>query len=233
MPVGGVRKEIVFWLGREFVFLSCDGAGAGTATEQMEDIFVRVRAELHQEGLALDQVLRTRLWAKDRQCRDLGSNVRVKYNVGQARAATSSYIMPAHLAAGALVGLDVIALKPGDPSRLKTLVESRPLRTPVSHLIFDSLLVLSGKTVVLPTLTEQLEEILPRITRILRSAGSGWERVVNLSCYLHHSQTSFSLRNIFSQLVPVSLARMEIIAVDGYSAEEKLIEVEVTAETAR
>lgn len=233
MPVGGVRKEILFWLGREFVFLSGAGASVGTAADQMEDIFAGIRTELHSENLSLEQIVRTRLWAKDRQCRDMGSDVRSKYNVGQARAATSSYIMPTHLASGALVGLDVIALKPAGKNVKKILVESVPPRTPVSYLIFDSLLVLSGKTVVLPTLSAQLEEILPRITGILAEAGSGWERVVNVSCYLHQSQTSDSLRNIFAKLVPSPLPRMDIVAVEGYSAEGKLIEVEVTAETAR
>jgi enamine deaminase RidA (YjgF/YER057c/UK114 family) len=232
MQVVGVRKKIVLWLGREFIVLSCEGVNIGTATDQMEGIFDRIKTELQRENISLDQIVRTRLWAVDRNSRDMGSDVRAKYNVGQARTATSSYIMPAHFASDALVGLDVIALKPAITDIKKILVESVPPRKPLSYLILDSLLVLSGKTVVLPSLTAQLEEILPRITGILLEAGSGWDRVVNVSCYLHQSQTIKPLRDVFRKLVHVPLARMEVVAVEGYSAEGKLIEVEVMAETA-
>ncbi len=232
MKAAGIRKEIVSWLGREFVFLSCEGAGGGTAGDQMEGIFDRFAAELHDDGLSLDRTVRTRLWAVDRKSRDLGSDVRAKYNVGQARAATSSYIMPGRFASEALVGLDLAALRPADAAARKILVESTPPRKPVSHLILDSLLVLSGKTVVLPTLAEQLDEILPRIAGILSEAGSGWNNVVNVSCYLHRSQSIESLRKGFAKWVKTPLPRMEIAAVEGYSAEGKLIEIEVTADTA-
>jgi enamine deaminase RidA (YjgF/YER057c/UK114 family) len=233
MQVVGVRKKILLWLGREFVFLSCEGMNIGTATDQMEGIFDCIKAELQRENLSLDQIVRTRLWAVDRKSRDMGSDVRAKYNVGQARAATSSYIMPAHFASDALVGLDVIALKPSGTNIKKLLVESVPPRTPLSYLIFDSLLVLSGKTVILPTLSEQLDEILPRITGILLQAESSWNRVVNVSCYLHKSQTINTLLDSFKKLVDAPLSRMKIVPVEGYSAEGKLIEIEITAETTR
>jgi len=231
MPVVGVRKKIVLWQGREFVFLSCEGVIVGTATDQMEGIFDRLKVELRNEQLSLDHIVRTRLWAVDRKSREMGSDVRANYNVGQARAATSSYIMPAHFASDALVSLDVVALRPAITNIQKLLFESSPPRKPLSYLIFDSLLVLSGKTVVLPSLSSQLDEILPRITGILLEAGSSWDKVVNVSCYLHQSQTCNSLRHVFQTLVPVPLPRMEIVAVEGYSAEGKLIEVEVMAET--
>lgn len=230
MEVAGMRKEIVLWLGREFVFLSCEGESRGTAADQMEGIFARIRAELQQENLSLDRAIRTRLWAVDRQSRDLGSDVRAGYNVGQARAATSSYLMPGRFTSDALVGLDLVALKPAGPESKKILVESVPRRTPVSYLILDSLLVLSGKTVVLPTLPEQLDEILPRITGILAEAGSRWDSVVNVSCYLHRSQSVETLRECFAKWVKTPLPRMEIVAVDGYSAQGKLVEIEVTAD---
>ncbi len=229
----GMHKEIVQWLGREFVFLSCEGAGGATPADEMEGIFARITTELQGEGLSRDQIIRTRLWAVDRTSRDLGSDVRAKYNVGQARAATSSYIMPGRFASAARVSLDLVALKPTLPGPGKIIVEKVPPEKPISYLIIDDLLVLSGKTVVLPTLSEQLDEILPRIAGILSEAGSSWEQVVNVSCHLHKSQKIDDLRKGFAKWVKCPLPRVEVAAVEGYSAVGKLIEVEVTAETFR
>jgi len=226
-----MRKKIVRWIGREFVFISCEGRRAGTATDEMEAIFDRMDLELQEEGLSRGQIVRTRLWASDRESRDLGSDVRAKNNVGRARAATSSYIAPRVFASDARVGLDLIALKPSEPDLEKIIVENVPLRKPISYLILDSLLVLAGKTVVLPTLAEQLDEIIPRITGILEEAGSSWDRVVNVSCYLHRSQAIGDLKKGFAKWVKTPSVPMEVALVDGYSAKGKFIEVEVTAET--
>ena len=227
----GMRKEIVQWIGREFVFISCEGQSTGNAANEMEGIYNRVTAELRKESLTLDQTIRTRLWAVDRESRDLASDVRAKYNVGQARAATSSYIMPEHFASNARVGLDLIAMRPSVQNLEKIIVENDPPRKPINYLVFDSLLVLAGKTVVLPSLKEQLDEILPRITGILTDAGSSWNEVVNVSCYLHRNQKIGTLKKGFSKWVKAPLNRIEIAAVEGYSAVGKLIEIEVTAET--
>ncbi|MFC1814523.1 RidA family protein [Thermodesulfobacteriota bacterium] len=228
-----MRKEIVQWIDREFVFISCEGRSAGTASDEAEGIFGRIDGALQEEGLSRDHIIRTRLWAVDRKSRDLGSDIRAKYNVDQARAATSSYIAPSLFASAARIGLELVALKPSLPGLEKNIVENVPLRKPISYLIFDSLLVLAGKTVVLPALAEQLDEILPRITGILTEAGSSWDKVVNVSCYLHRSQTIVDLRKGFAKWVQAPPVRMKVAFVDGYSAEGKLIEVEVTAETFR
>ena len=233
MKDSGIRKEIVQWTGREFVYISCEGQRVGNVADEMEGVWGRITAELRKEGLTPDHTIRTRLWAVDRKSRDLGSDVRAKYNVGQARAATSSYIMPGHFASDARVGLDLIALRPSLLNLEKIIVENDPPRKPINYLVLDSLLVLAGKTVILPTLEEQLDEILPRITGILTEAGSSWKEVVNVSCYLHRGQKIGTLKRGFSKWVKAPLARIEIAAVEGYSAEEKLIEIEVTAETHR
>ena len=225
-----MRKMVVKWNDREFVALSCEGRKGSTATEEMEDVLHRLGEELAHLGLSWDHAVRTRLWGVDRESRDLGSLVRARHNVGNARAATSSYISPSHFESGARVGLDLIALKPSRAGLEKLIVESSPPRVPIDYLIFDSLLVLAGKTVVLPTLAEQLDEILPRITRILNGAGSSWEKVVHVACYLHRSQSVDLLEGGFDRWVNAPLPRVEIGFVDGYSARGKLVEVEVTAE---
>ncbi|MCH8918531.1 MAG: RidA family protein [Proteobacteria bacterium] len=89
---------------------------------------------------------------------------------------------------------------------------------------------MSGQTAVLPSLEVQLKtDILPRITAYLAEAGSSWKQVVQTTCYLHASQAPDRLRGLFSEAVPVMPQRFEIRFVEGYSAEGKLVEVEVTA----
>jgi len=225
-----MRKEILRWRGREFVFLSCEASKSQTATDQMENIIGRMAAELQHMGLSPANTIRTRLWGIDRESRDQGSLVRKKHNTGPNRAATSSYIAPDHFESDSRVGLDLIALRPSKPDLEKKIVENVPPRVPIDYLVYDGLVVLAGKTVVLPTLGEQLDEILPRITRILASAGTGWERVIQVSCYLHAGQSVEELTAHFDKWVKVSLERMEIGFVQGYSAKGKLIEIETTAE---
>ena len=59
---------------------------------------------------------------------------------------------------------------------------------PIRFLVYDTVVVLSGVTTVLPTLAEQMSNILPRIAGSLNDAGSSWDRVARVSFYLHRSQ---------------------------------------------
>ncbi|MGH7769536.1 MAG: hypothetical protein ACREQP_18980, partial [Candidatus Binatia bacterium] len=87
----------------------------------------------------------------------------------------------------------------------------------------------SGVTAVLPTLEDQMADILPRITASLADGGSSWNKVVSVSCYLHRSQKVEDHRSLFRKTVAAEIPRMEYSFVDGYSAEGKLIEIETTA----
>jgi enamine deaminase RidA (YjgF/YER057c/UK114 family) len=100
---------------------------------------------------------------------------------------------------------------------------------PIRFLIYDSVVVLSGVTTVLPTLEEQLDNILPRISGFLTDAGSSWEKVARVSFYLHRSQTLENLKALFARRVTANIPQMEYCFVDGYSSEGKFCEVEVTA----
>jgi enamine deaminase RidA (YjgF/YER057c/UK114 family) len=91
-------------------------------------------------------------------------------------------------------------------------------------------MVLSGQTAVLPNLEIQVTtDILPRITQYLTEAASGWDQVIQVSCYMHESQSVDALRALFRKMVPVEPPRFEVRFVEGYSAEGKLVEIEVTA----
>jgi enamine deaminase RidA (YjgF/YER057c/UK114 family) len=224
-----VRKRIFNWLGREFVELSGEAKPAANATIEAQEIFRRFDQELRGHGLSLDHTVRTRLWGRDRESRDLGSNERVKVLSGKARSASSSYIAPGHFDSDAKVALDMLAMRPGQPSATKRIVEYDPPIAPIRFLTYENVVVLSGVTTVLPTLAEQFDNILPRIAGSLKDAGSAWDRVALVSFYLHRSQTVDNVRTLFARQVTAAIPRLEYVFVDGYSSEGKFCEVEVTA----
>jgi len=225
-----MQKKIFQWLGKEFIALSCEGMSRMNATEQARDIFRRLDEELRGMGFSLENTARTRLWGKDRESRNLGGNERVKILSGKARSASSSYIVPDHFNSDAKVALDLLAMKPSHQGLEKTLVEYDPPITPLRYLIYDSIVFLSGVTAVLPTLDDQLSDILPRISSSLTNAGSSWQKAVMVSFYLHRSQKLETLKGLFKKTVKPEIPQMEYAFVDGYSAEGKLIEIEVTAQ---
>jgi hypothetical protein len=100
---------------------------------------------------------------------------------------------------------------------------------PIRFLVYERLVVLSGVTAVLPTLEEQLADILPRISGSLRDAGSSWEKVERVSFYLHRSQTIEAVKELFTRHVKAGISQIEYVFVDGYSAPGKFCEIEVTA----
>jgi enamine deaminase RidA (YjgF/YER057c/UK114 family) len=224
-----MRKRIFSWLGKEFVELSGEANAAATATEEAHELFGRFARELQSHGLSLDNTVRSRLWGRDRESRDQGSNERVKILAGKARSASSSYIAPIHFDSNAKVAIDLLAMRPSRSNAEKFLKEYDPPIVPLRYLIYDSVVVLSGVTTVLATLDEQLDNILPRIEDSLKSAGSSWDRVMKVSFFLHRSQRVETLKELFSTRVTAKIPAMEYAFVDGYSSEGKLCEVEVTA----
>jgi enamine deaminase RidA (YjgF/YER057c/UK114 family) len=224
-----MRKRIFSWLGKEFVELSGEAKSAATATEEARELFQRFDQELRAHGLSMDNTIRSRLWGRDRESRDLGSNERVKVLSGKARSASSSYIAPIHFDSNAKVAVDLLAMRPSRSDTEKFLKEYDPPIVPLRYLTYDSVLVLSGVTAVLATLDEQLDNILPRIEDSLKNAGSSWDRVAKVSFFLHRSRRVETLKELFSTRVTAKIPAMEYSFVDGYSSEGKLCEIEVTA----
>jgi enamine deaminase RidA (YjgF/YER057c/UK114 family) len=224
-----MRVGVLNWRGFEFIELSAEATAGGSAGGQARELFARFEKTLKTYGLSLADTVRSRLFATDRAARDQASNVRSEILSGPARTATSSYIAPKLFASDALVAMDLIALR-RKPGMEKVLRENNPVRTPIRYLTCGPLMVLSGQTAVLPNLEIQVTtDILPRITEYLAEAQSGWDQVIQVSCYMHESQSVEALRALFRRMVPVELPRFEVRFVEGYSAEGKLVEIEVTA----
>ena len=224
-----MHKRLFTWHNTEFVELSAEAPPMGDAGKEATKLFQIFAAELQTQGLSLDHTVRSRLWGRNRQSRDLGSNVRVNTLSGKARSASSSYICPGYFASAANVALDLIAMRPSHAQSEKRVVEYNPPIVPIRFLVYETFVVLSGVTTVLPTLEEQFENIIPRITASLTDGGSSWQKVAKVSFYLHRSVPSEKLNEVFNRHIHAPIPQREIVWVDGYSAEGKLCEVEVTA----
>ena len=224
-----MQTRIFSWLEKEFVELSGEARPASTATEEAQELFQRFDQELRVHELSLANTVRSRLWGRDRESRDQGSNERVKILSGKARSASSSYIAPSRFDSNAKVAIDLLAMRPSRPGAEKFLKEYDPPIVPLRYLTYDSVVVLSGVTAVLASLDEQLDNILPRIEDSLKNASSSWDRVAKVSFFLHRSQRLENLKELFRTRVTVKIPAMEYSFVDGYSSAGKLCEVEVTA----
>ena len=222
-----MRLKMFDWLGRDFVAVSCEGEAGATGDAGMDRVLDRIERKIATLGFSLDDAVRTRLWARDRDSRNLGSQARSRRMRGKARSASSSYIAPDHIDSDASVALDFLAMRSGGE---KTLVEYDPPIVPLRYLGLDSLVFLSGVTSTTGNLSAQVSEICGLIGESLAHAGVSWEQVVLVSFFLHQSEDPANLKAAFQRVVEPRPGRVECAFVEGYSAQGKLIEIEVTAQ---
>src|SRR5215204_7303411 len=149
-----MRMTVNSWRGREIVALSAEGRAALDPAEQTRDIFDRLDGALRGLSLSLDDTIRTRLWARDRASRDVGSKARVAILSGAARSASSSFIAPDFFESEAAIAIQLWTMRPTTPGSKKALVEYDPPIVPLRYLKRDGLVALSGMTSVLPDLRD-------------------------------------------------------------------------------
>jgi enamine deaminase RidA (YjgF/YER057c/UK114 family) len=226
-----MRKRIYNWQGERFVYLWLEGEAGRPAEQQSQGLFERAGAELAAHGLALDKnVVRTRVFGRTREARDIVSAARGRAFTGQARAATSSFISPAHFNTSGDVALDLYAMAAPRAGVPRKVTEMEPQQPFIRHLVWGPLVFHAGMTNEhVPTLKEQCAEILPRAGARLKENGCDWPNVVRISFMLHKSQAPQSVLDIAAAIVPVPLDNAEIELVEGYSRPGKLVEIEVTA----
>ena len=134
-----MRERIFQWLDHEFITLSAEGH-TGKAEDQAKEAFGQLEDRLRARGLSLGNTVRTRLWGRDRESRDLGSKVRSSTLTGPARSVSSSYISPDHFESpSGLVAVDLLAMFPSQPGAEKRLVEYEPPIVPLRYLVCGSI----------------------------------------------------------------------------------------------
>jgi len=226
-----MRRRVFNWQGQGFVYLGLEGKAGEPLEQQSKALFVRAGHELRSFGLSLDQnVVRTRVFGRTREARNAVSDTRAKTFNGPARAASSSFIAPAHFESGADVALDLYAMSPPGKGAARNVVEHQPQQTFIRYLTWGPMVFLAGMTCEeYPTLEQQYEDILPRAGKLLQEAGCDWSNVVGISFFLHKDQDPDALLTGVAKTVPVSLDNAEVEFVEGFSRLGKLVEIEITA----
>jgi len=226
-----MRKRVFNWQDQGFVYLALEGKAGEPLEQESQALFAHAGHELRSFGLSLDRhVVRTRVFGRTREARNAVSDTRAKTFSGMARAATSSFIAPAHFSSDADVALDLFAMSPPGEGAIRKVVEHAPQQTFIRYLTWGPMVFLAGMTCEEhPTLKQQYEDILPRAGRLLQEAGCDWKNVVGISFFLHKDHDPDALLTGVAKTVPVALDNAEVELVDGFSRPGKLVEIEITA----
>ncbi len=225
-----MRVTIFPWVGKEFIEVSGEAKAQLPGDAAVRELLGRFAAELKAHGLSLDDAVRTRLWARDRESRDFGSAERLKILTGKARSSSSSFIASGHFDSEANVAMDLWAMRPGSTAAQKTVQEYEPPRSPLRYMVYESMVFLSGVTSDAATLRGQLNSILPDIGQSLSDAGSSWRKAVRVSNFLKRGQSLDDLQTGLATALGSDLPKeMEYSFVDGYAGPASLVEIEVTA----
>lgn len=224
-----MRIKVFSWLDREFVALSGEGKRTTGAGEEMREVLECFDETLRGLDLSLEDTVRTRLWARDKDSRRLASSERLKVLSGKARSSSSSFIAPQHFDSDARVALDLLAMRPSEAGAEKILKEYDPPVSPLRSLRYDNVVFLSGVTSARLTLSDQVPDVIRHIGDSLADAGSSWDRAVKVSFLLQQDQKMKHLKDAFSNSVKAAIPQMEYAFADGYAGEKNLIEIEVTA----
>ncbi|MBX9773040.1 MAG: hypothetical protein K2Y71_01400 [Xanthobacteraceae bacterium] len=158
-----MRQKTINFAGQRFVYLGLEAEGGGSLERQSQALFEQAAAALASQGLALDRnVVRSRVFGRTREARDVVSGVRGRVFEGQARAATSSYIAPGYFSSAADVGVDLFAMA-APAGGARQVSEHTPVQPFIRHLTWGPMVFLAGMTCeTLPTLSEQYTDVLTR-----------------------------------------------------------------------
>src|SRR5205823_12477394 len=121
-----MRLTVFSWLDNEFIRLYAEGQPGLAVPEATRAVLGRIGAQLAAYGLALDDTMRTRLFARDRAGRDAGSAARREVMSNKARSASSGLVAPAVINSDAAVALELVLLRSRQPGAEKLLREYDP-----------------------------------------------------------------------------------------------------------
>lgn len=214
--------------GREHLLVSVTGEAGGDIAGEARRAMQTALALVEAAGYTHGQVVRSRLFARDADARRIASDLRVEMLKGDLRSASSSYIDPARLPAGANVAVDLVAAHApsGTP---KTAREYEPAIAPPMFVALDGLVYVSGCTDISEGFAAQLKNVRANIARNLTAAGLDWRHVIGVSAHVSRKIDAEMAWRELTALFPDMAGPISLSPVDGYSAPEKLIEIEATA----
>lgn len=225
-----MQKRIFSWQGREFIDLSGEARPAASVEAETDSLFRSFEEELKTHELSLENTVRTRLWGRDREARNLGTAARSKILTGRTKASSSSYISPYRFDSDARVALDLLAMRASRADAERRPVEFEPQRNYLCYLRYDSFVFLSGYTSDAETLEDQVAQVGNAVAGGLMVAGTMWDKLVKISLFLHRSQKLETLKDLLERgpALPAN-CQIEFSFVEGYAGDKSLLEVEATA----
>ena len=223
-----MRVNIFPWLQQEFVSLSWEGSGNGTVEDETRELLLLCAEHLRALGLTLEDVVRTRMFARDMDSWLAGNQERRRILTGKARSVSSSHIWTGRLGAKARVSIDLLAMYPPATGAEKVMREYDPPAFPLRSMALGGILFLSGMTdITHATFDEQFPVIIQRMTDTLSDGGASWQDVKRASFLLHHEESLAMLRARFRAAVSADIPRLDYSFVG--TRQGKRIEIELTA----
>ena len=198
-------------------------AGRVSTDADLAPLYAAALAEADASGIASPKAARNRIWTRDAAMRRRASDARLIAFSGDRRGASASFVAPERLPDGIDLVIDLLAIG-GAPA--KRVVEYEPRIAPPRFVAFGDLVFLSGNTDVSPAFDAQLDVICRNIGESLAIAGARWRDIVRVDVFHHKSLDGAKTRAAVNARFPTSA---RFTTVEGYSAPEKLIEIEVTA----
>lgn len=207
-------------------------AGERSATTEAETraAIEAAFATIQQAGLPLEHIVRSRIFARDAEARRRASDTRRAELAGPLRGASASFVAPARLPDDATVMIDLVVLRVRAPAAAKAVSEYGPPVAPPEFVALDGMVFLSGNTDSSPAFADQLTRIRAKIEASLRKAAAPWSKVVQVAAFVSDTLDQDDARKQVRALFPEVSCAFETTSVAGFSAAEKLIEIEVTAE---
>lgn len=214
--------------GREHLLVSVAGDPGADIQAQARGAMDKAIALIVAAGYAPGHIVRSRIFARDATSRRAASDLRLEILKGDLRAASSSYIDPGRLPGGCDVAVDLVAARAPSSSR-KLVKEYEPRIAPPMFVALDGLIYVSGCTDTSEGFAAQLANVRSYVTKNLEAAGAGWGDIVAVSAHVSRKVNGADAWRSFSALFPGMNGPISISPVDGYSAPEKLLEIEATA----
>lgn len=214
--------------GREHLVISVTGSGGGSIADEARHAMRSAFNLIEDAGFSTVNIVRSRIFARDANARRIASDLRVEMLKGALRAASSSYIDPARLPDAANVAVDFIAARaPAETQKIAR--EYEPPIAPPMFVRLGDMIYVSGCTDTSAGFDAQIGNIRTYIARNLDAAGASWSNIIGVNAHVSRkidlSQAWLKLNGLFPELA----GSISLSPVDGYSAPEKLIEIEATA----
>jgi len=224
-----METKLFAWLGREFVEISGEGRSGASVETATTELFQKCADTLSPFGLSLDNTVRIRVFARDRQARTDATMVRSMILSGSRRAASSSFISQDWFDSAGSGGLELLAMKPLSSNAQRHPFDLEPPRNFLRYLEYDSVLFFSGFTSEAATLEQQVREVLTTLDDTFGKAKTDWSKVVKLSLILQRGSNIHAVKRILAQANRLSVPEIEFTFVDGFAGAKYLVEIEATA----